>query len=110
MGRLVDRGRSLLLFPEGQRTEAGGLQPFQNGLGLMVRELAIPVVPVATIGLEQVLPRGANWPKRGTVRVVFGAPLDLSGLSVNEIVTVSERAVRELLGETAGEERGTPPR
>jgi len=97
MGRLVDRGESLLLFPEGERTEQGGLLPFQKGLGLMVQELGIPVVPVAIIGLEHILPRGANWPHRGAVRVVFGAPLDFAGRSAGEIVKVSEAAVAALV-------------
>ena len=57
MGRLVDRGNSLLLFPEGERTQDSGLLPFQKGLGVMVQELGVPVVPVAIIGLEKILPR-----------------------------------------------------
>ena len=99
MGRLVDRGNSLLLFPEGERTQDSGLLPFQKGLGVMVQELGIPVVPVAIIGLDRILPRGANWPQRGTVRVVFGEPLDFSGASPDEIVRNSEDAVRSLLNE-----------
>jgi len=102
MGRLVDRGESLLLFPEGERTEQGGLLPFRKGLGLMVQELGIPVVPIATIGLEHILPRGANWPRRGTVRVVFGAPLDFAGKSPAEIVAASEAAVAALADKGLG--------
>lgn len=102
MGRLVDRGVSLLLFPEGERTRQSGLLPFRQGLGVMVQELAIPVVPVAIIGLEQILPRGAMWPHRGTVRVIFGAPLDFSGKSVPEIVQRAEEAVQRLLVSASG--------
>ncbi|NJD90249.1 MAG: AMP-binding protein, partial [Geobacter sp.] len=98
MGRLVDRGNSLLLFPEGERTEDGTLLPFRQGLGVMVQELGIPVIPVAIKGLEEVMPRGANWPKKGAVRVIFGAPLDFSGKSAAEIVRVSEAAVKKLTG------------
>ena len=91
-------GNSLLLFPEGERTQHSGLLPFQKGLGVMVQELGIPVVPVAIIGLEKIMPRGANWPKKGEVRVVFGQPIDFSGKSADEIVELSEEAVRCLLG------------
>jgi len=97
MGKLVDRGNSLLLFPEGERTQDSGLLPFQKGLGVMVQELGVPVVPVAIIGLEKILPRGANWPVKGLVRVVFGEPLDFTGRSPDEIVSSSEAAVRDLL-------------
>ncbi|NVN98032.1 MAG: AMP-binding protein [Geobacteraceae bacterium] len=97
MGRLVDRGNSLLIFPEGERTEHSGLLPFQKGLGVMVQELGIPVVPVAIIGLEKILPRGANWPVPGNVRVVFGDPIDFKGKTPDEIVRGSEDAVRKLI-------------
>jgi len=97
MGRLVDRGVSLLVFPEGARTADGTLLPFQGGLAVMVRELEIPVVPVAINGLERVLPRGARWPKRGRVVVSFGEPLDLSRRSTAEILSAAEQAVRDLL-------------
>lgn len=96
MGKLVDCGSSLLLFPEGERTEDGTLLPFRQGLGVMVQELGIPVIPVAIKGLEEVMPRGANWPKKGTVRVIFGEPLDFSGKSAPEIVRESEAAVKKL--------------
>lgn len=102
MGRLVDRGTALLIFPEGERTMQSGLLPFRLGLGVMVQELGIPVIPVAMIGLEQILPRGASWPKKGVVRIVFGAPLDFAGKSVAEIVRRSEEAVQQLLDSNSG--------
>ena len=105
MGRLVDRGYSLLLFPEGERTEDGSLLPFRQGLGVMIQELAIPVVPVAMIGLDQVYPRGASWPKRGRVRVVFGTPMDFKGKSPAETVGLSEDAVKKLVAESGGDDR-----
>jgi len=102
MGRLVDRGNSLLLFPEGERTQDSGLLPFQKGLGVMVQELGVPVVPVAIIGLEKIMPRGATWPKKGAVRVVFGTPLDFAGKNPDEIVRLSEASVRALLESESG--------
>lgn len=97
MGRLVEKGGALLVFPEGERTTDGRLHPFQKGLAVMVQELAIPVVPVAISGLERVLPRGARWPKRGRVVVTFGEPLHLETASAAEIVSAAERAVSLLL-------------
>lgn len=102
MGRLVDRGVSLLVFPEGARTGDGALQPFRGGLAVMVKELEVPVVPVAIRGLEKVLPRGAVWPKRGRVTVSFGEPLLLSRETPAAIITTAEQAVQRLLDEGSG--------
>lgn len=97
MGRLVDKGFSVLIFPEGARTQDARLLPFQEGLAVMVRELAIPVVPVAINGLEHVLPRGALWPRRGRVTVTFGKVIDFSREEQGDIVRRAETAVRQLM-------------
>jgi long-chain acyl-CoA synthetase len=96
MGGLVDRGVSVLVFPEGERSQDGRVGQFRNGLAVMARELAVPVVPVAISGLERVLPRGALWPRRGRVVVTFGEPLDLQRKTAAEIVSTAEKAVMAL--------------
>jgi long-chain acyl-CoA synthetase len=98
MGRLADRGLNMLVFPEGERSRDGRLLPFQLGLGIMVQELGVPIVPVHIAGLEKVLPRGGNWPRRGPVTVRFGAPLELRGLEAAEIVARARQAIEELGG------------
>jgi long-chain acyl-CoA synthetase len=96
MGKLADHGINILVFPEGERSPDGHLLPFQRGLGIMVQELGIPVVPVHVAGLEQVLPRGARWPRRGRVTVTFGAPLRFRQDGVDQIVAKARQAVMEL--------------
>jgi long-chain acyl-CoA synthetase len=96
MGRLADHGVNILIFPEGERSKDGELHRFQLGLGIMVRELGIPVMPVKISGTERVLPPGASWPKRGKVTVTFGAPLRFRYEEPAEIVERTRRAVEEL--------------
>jgi 1-acyl-sn-glycerol-3-phosphate acyltransferase len=59
-------------FPEGSRSASGGLQPFLGGLGLIMRENGIPVVPVAIIGSYDVLARGSRRIRFVPVEVRFG--------------------------------------
>ncbi|GLI38862.1 AMP-binding protein [Geobacter hydrogenophilus] len=96
MGTLADQGMNILLFPEGERSRDGRLLPFQQGLGVMIRELGVPVVPVRIRGLEKVLPRGASWPQKGEVSVTFGKPIHFRGESPTEIVDRARRAVEDL--------------
>ena len=96
MGRVVDHGINILLFPEGRRSADGRLLPFQQGLGLMIRELRIPVVPVHISGMEKVFPRGTAWPKHGKVTVRFGEPLHFTTETPDEIVEKARNAVEAL--------------
>lgn len=73
--RLLDRGWSVLIYPEGTRSETGEMGPFKSGAGLMAVELGVPVVPVHIRGTHTVLPKGRAIPKRGRVSVQIGKPL-----------------------------------
>jgi len=79
IGDLVSDGASILIFPEGQRTERGEIRAFEPGVGLLASRLRLPVVPIRLEGLDRVLHHTWRWPRRGTVTVRFGAPLALAG-------------------------------
>ena len=96
MGRLADAGINILIFPEGGHSRDGIMQPFQLGLGIMVKELGIPVVPIKISGTDQVLPHEAHFPKQGKVTVTFGEPLHFSYEEPAEIVEQTRSAVERL--------------
>ncbi|HPX60331.1 MAG TPA: AMP-binding protein [Deltaproteobacteria bacterium] len=96
MGRLADHGINILFFPEGQHSRDGNLHGFQPGLGVIIRELGIPVVPVKISGTYQILPHDAGWPKPGKVTVTFGAAIRFCNESPDEIVALAHRAVEML--------------
>jgi long-chain acyl-CoA synthetase len=96
MGKLVDDGFSILIFPEGGRMEGGEIQAFQPGVGLLAAKLSLPVVPVRLRGLDRVLPRSARFPARGEASVHFGEPLRLEGNNYMALARQVEEAVRNL--------------
>ena len=96
MGKLADAGVNILIFPEGEHTRVGKMQPFQMGLGIMVKELDLPVVPIKISGTERVLPPDTSMPKRGTVTVSFGKPLHFRFEEPGEIVELTQKAVEQL--------------
>jgi long-chain acyl-CoA synthetase len=94
---LVDRGWSVLIFPEGTRSPSGELQPFKPGVGLLAVELGIPVVPIQLCGLHTVLPKGSRVPRREPVEVTIGAPLHfLPGIDYVQAAQQLEREIRRL--------------
>ena len=64
-----------MLYPEGQISLTGQLQPLKRGAGLVAVEMRSPVVPVKISGTDRVLPLGRAVPRPGPVTVRFGAPL-----------------------------------
>jgi long-chain acyl-CoA synthetase len=96
-GELAAAGLSILIFPEGHRTEHGEIGGFQPGVGMMASRLRLPVVPVRLEGLDRVLHQTWRWPRRGRVRVSFGPSLELQGDDYPALADRVERAVRSLL-------------
>ncbi|MRH78575.1 AMP-binding protein [Spiribacter sp. C176] len=72
----LQRGHSLIWFPEGQRgQEDGVLQPLRPGIGRLLAAHPVPVVPVWIEGAQNVLPIGSVIPRRGHIRIIIGAPI-----------------------------------
>lgn len=74
-GSLVDRGYSILIFPEGLRSRDGKIQPFKAGIGILAEKLAVPVIPVGIAGLYELKGRRRFWAWPGELTVRFGAPI-----------------------------------
>jgi long-chain acyl-CoA synthetase len=95
-GELVSNGFSVLIFPEGKRTDHGEIAPFRPGVGMMAARLNVPVIPVRVEGIDHVLHQTWKMAKPGPVRVVFGAPMRLSGDDYVGLTAQVEAAVRKL--------------
>jgi long-chain acyl-CoA synthetase len=74
-GESVDRGYSILVFPEGTRTQTGELSPFRAGIGILATNLGIPVVPIKIEGLFEIKKARKRCARPGRVRVTIGVPM-----------------------------------
>jgi long-chain acyl-CoA synthetase len=96
-GDLADRGWNILVFPEGQTTEDGRMVPFRSGIGLLAKQLNIPVVPMRLHGLFVLKQTERILAKPGQVRVTIGPPVRFSPhQDANEIARELERRVADL--------------
>ena len=96
IGELLSERFSVLLFPEGRRTDAGEIHPFRPGIGMIGARLGVPIVPVRLEGLDRVLHQKARMATPGPVRVAFGAPMTLRGDDYADLARQVEEAVRRL--------------
>ncbi len=74
-GESVDRGYSILVFPEGRHTTDGNIRPFRSGVGLLVKNLNIPVVPMRIDGLFELKQAGRKTARPLQITVRIGPPI-----------------------------------
>ena len=92
VARLIERGHSLLVFPEGTRSISGQVGRFRGGVFLMAVEADLPVVPVAVIGSRHVMLKGRLMTCPGEVEVVMHKPISTLNLSPEDARALAGRA------------------
>ena len=76
--QVVAKGNVLGIYPEGTRGPDGKMYRGRTGVARMILEGHVPVVPVAMVDTEKVMPIGAKIPKVRRIGVIFGEPLDFT--------------------------------
>ena len=77
-GESVDRGYSILVFPEGRHTTDGKMNPFRSGIGLLAKNLDIPVLPMRIDGLFALKKAGKKMARPHQITVRIGKPMTFS--------------------------------
>jgi long-chain acyl-CoA synthetase len=97
-GEAMDRGYSVLIFPEGTRSRDGRLHAFRPGIGLLAAESRVPIVPVALIGLGEIRASGARWFRSGKIEVRIGRTIPAAEEETDpaRLTATLEEAVRWL--------------
>ncbi len=116
---LVADRRGVIVYPEGSLTRDPDMWPMRGKTGAVRLAIAastpIPVIPVATWGVQEILPRYGKlrfWPPRRRVKMLLGPPVDLSaftGTSPATLTAATDAVMRDvsiLLGRLRDE---TPP-
>jgi long-chain acyl-CoA synthetase len=65
----VRHGYSVIVFPEGRRSEDGTPQPFKQGAGLLWKQLGTPALAMRTYGLGDLKTHGGGWFRSGRITV-----------------------------------------
>jgi long-chain acyl-CoA synthetase len=77
-GESVDRGYSILVFPEGQHTIDGKMRPFRSGVGLLLNDLNIPAIPMRIDGLFELKKAGKRMTRPYRIQVRIGPPINFA--------------------------------
>lgn len=73
---LLDRGESMIVFPEGGRRSGSEVVDLFDGAAWLSARTGAPVVPIGISGTEAALPEGGRFLRRSRVGIVVGSPMD----------------------------------
>ena len=104
---LVEQGLSLIIFPEGTRSQTGRVGIFKAGSFLLAIEAGLPIVPLSVDGTRRVMRKGRLMTCPGHATLVVHAPIETASLDVSDARTLAQR-VREIVSSatTQDEARG----
>ncbi len=78
---IIDNDGSLIIFPEGTRSPDGSVNEFKPGVGqLLTHSAKVKAVPVYIHGAYKLFPKGASFPRPGSLKVVYGDPISFADL------------------------------
>lgn len=98
-GQIIhEHGISLLIFPEGGRSETGSLQEFKDGAAYIAIKAQVPIVPVALIGTRELLPMHGMTFRSGKVRIRIGQPISTEGLALPARRELTQQVREQIVG------------
>ena len=94
LSKIIQEGKSLILFPEGSRGEPEVMQRFKKGIGVLLQQNPhVAYVPIYTNGLGTVMPKGKFLFMPYESDIYFGEPSFAQGMEVEEIVEEIENQI-----------------
>jgi len=103
--KLQEEKAIFIIFPEGGRSRNGSMMPFKHGLGMLVAETNVPVVPCGLVGTFEALPPHQNFPRPVSVKLVIGDALEFASIANDrtgwsQIAATVESCVRDLVAQS----------
>jgi len=94
----LQSGVSLVIFPEGTRSQTGELLPFKKGGMLVPLKAQAPVCPIAIFRTREIIPKGSLWfhLKNREVYVYIGKTIETKGMSLRDKELLKEKVRDEI--------------
>jgi 1-acyl-sn-glycerol-3-phosphate acyltransferase len=93
---MKQNGVSLLIFPEGGRSVTGEMEPFRDGAAYLAIKGEVAILPVAIIGIRDVLPMHSHHLRPGRVTIRIGKPIETAGLRSHDRTALTQRIRDEI--------------
>lgn len=90
--RALAGGISVMMFPEGTRSQTGDLLPFKDGAFSLAVHAQVPVLPVALAGTREMRPKHSKWFGKAHACAKILEPIPTKGLGEADVASVRDRA------------------
>ncbi len=97
--RVLQNGHLMGVFPEGERSWDGRMQPFKKGTLRLILAAGKPVIPVGISGIYELMPRWTHSLKRVPVRIEIGKPIRFASISIVDQTKEDVKLVDSQLGD-----------
>jgi 1-acyl-sn-glycerol-3-phosphate acyltransferase len=95
-GKWLEKGFSVLMFPEGTRAETERLGPFQPGAFRLALKTKTPILPVTLVGTHHAIPKHTLRMLPARFVMVVGRPIETADLTAGDWPSLAERVRKEM--------------
>ena len=88
ISKVIKNKNSIMIFPEGKRSNQRDLLPFKKGAAYISKEFQLPIIPVVTHNAHNLMRKGEVWLRSGEITIEILDPINYSAeLTVEEVTT-----------------------
>ena len=102
VNKLLEKGTSIAILPEGTRTLTGKMQPFKKMPFMLAKKAGVDIIPIGLSGLFKLKPKGSWHITPSTITINFGDPINsevVNDLSMEELRDKVFESIKSLVTE-----------
>ena len=98
INQVIKLGNSIMIFPEGKRSNQKELLPFKKGAAYIAKDFNLPVIPVVSHNAHNLMVKGKVWLKSGEIKIEILDPIyNVNDYSVDELTSKMESLIKSKL-------------
>ena len=98
INQVIKLGNSIMIFPEGKRSNQKELLPFKKGASHIAKDFNLPIIPVVSHNAHNLMVKGKVWLKSGEIKIEILEPIyNVNDYTVDELTSKMESLIKSRL-------------
>ena len=98
INQVIKLGNSIMIFPEGKRSNQKELLPFKKGASHIAKNFNLPIIPVVSHNAHNLMVKGKVWLKSGEIKIEILDPIyNVNDYTVDELTSKMESLIKSRL-------------